>query len=152
MAVTISTLDKLHRIETFYRQGFQRELIDRTLDKLLEQEEERAERATLELQQRLHAFEQQYQPQQKTSTANMKGANWAIPPTSWNGARSTTCGDPPNSTWTGCAGMYERRKWRVGWDQEGGGGGGRGSVRMQLGVQLRGWGGWWVICDSKLRK
>ena len=60
MAVNISTLDKLHRIETFYRQGFQSELIERTLDKLLEQEEERAERAALELQQRLHAFEQQY--------------------------------------------------------------------------------------------
>lgn len=61
MAVNISTLDKLHRIEVFYRQGFQSELIDRVLDKLLEQEEERAERATLELQQRLRAYEQQYQ-------------------------------------------------------------------------------------------
>ena len=61
MAVNISTLDKLHRIEVFYRQGFQSELIDRVLDKLLEQEEERAERATLELQQRLRAYERQYQ-------------------------------------------------------------------------------------------
>lgn len=61
MAVNISTLDKLHRIETFYRQGFQSELIDRALDKLLEQEEARAEREAMELQQRLRAFEQQYQ-------------------------------------------------------------------------------------------
>ena len=61
MAVKMSTLDKLHRIETIYRQGFQSELIDRTVDKLLEHEEERAKRAMLELQQRLHAFEQQYQ-------------------------------------------------------------------------------------------
>lgn len=60
MAVNISTLDKLHRIETFYRQGFQSELVERALDKLLEQEETRAERATLELQQRLQVFEQQY--------------------------------------------------------------------------------------------
>ena len=42
MAVNISTLDKLHRIETVYRQGFQSELIERALDKLLEQEEARA--------------------------------------------------------------------------------------------------------------
>lgn len=63
MAVNISTLDKLHRIETFYRQGFQSELIDRALDKLLEQEETRAEREAMELQERLRAFEQQYQLQ-----------------------------------------------------------------------------------------
>lgn len=61
MAVNISTLDKLHRIETFYRQGFQSELIDLALDKLLEQEETRAARAADELQQRLRTFEQQYQ-------------------------------------------------------------------------------------------
>lgn len=61
MAVHISTLDKLHRIEAFYRQGFQSELIERALDKLLEQEEARAEQATMELQQGLRAFEQQYQ-------------------------------------------------------------------------------------------
>jgi hypothetical protein len=54
-------LDKIHRIETLYRQGYQSELIERALDKLLAQEEMRAERATLELQQRLRAFEQQYQ-------------------------------------------------------------------------------------------
>lgn len=61
MAVNISTLDKLHRIEAFYRQGFQSELIERALDKLLEQEGARAEQETKELQQRLSAFEQQYQ-------------------------------------------------------------------------------------------
>lgn len=61
MAVNISTLEKLHRIETFYRQGFQSELIERALDKLLEQEEARAKRAVNELEQRLHVFEQQYQ-------------------------------------------------------------------------------------------
>lgn len=61
MAVNISTLDKLHRIEAFYRQGFHSELIESALDKLLEQEAARAERATVELQQRLRAFEQQYQ-------------------------------------------------------------------------------------------
>jgi hypothetical protein len=61
MTANISTLDKIHRIETLYRQGYQSELIERALDKLLAQEEMRAERATLELQQRLRAFEQQYQ-------------------------------------------------------------------------------------------
>lgn len=61
MAVNISTLDKLYRIETVYRQGFQSELIERALDKLLEQEEARAERVMAELQQRLRTFEQQYQ-------------------------------------------------------------------------------------------
>lgn len=61
MAVNISTLDKLHLIETVYRQGFQSELIERALDKLLEQEEARAERVMVELQQRLRTFEQQYQ-------------------------------------------------------------------------------------------
>jgi hypothetical protein len=60
MAVNISTLDKLHRIEAFYRQGFQSELIDLALDKLLEQEEMRADREATELQLRLRAFEQQY--------------------------------------------------------------------------------------------
>lgn len=61
MAINISTLDKLHRIEAFYRQGFQSELIERALDKLLEQEGARAEQETKELQQGLRSFEQQYQ-------------------------------------------------------------------------------------------
>mgnify|MGYP001369174865 CR=1 FL=1 len=61
MSVNPSTLEKMHRIETIYRQGFQSDLIDRTVDKLIDLEEARATRDLAELQQRLIAFEQTYQ-------------------------------------------------------------------------------------------
>ena len=60
MSVNTSTLEKMHRIETIYRQGFQSELIDRTVDKLIDLEQSRAKRELEEIQRHLQAFEQKY--------------------------------------------------------------------------------------------
>jgi hypothetical protein len=61
MSVNAITLEKMHRLETIYRRGHQSELIDRTVDKLIDLEQARAARELAELDQRLAAFEQQYQ-------------------------------------------------------------------------------------------
>ena len=60
MEAAIRTLDKLRSLEQLYRQGFRSEIVDRTLDKLLATEAERAlsERRNLEL--RLSAYEEQF--------------------------------------------------------------------------------------------
>lgn len=60
MSVNTSTLEKMHRIETIYRQGFQSDLIDRTVDKLIDLEQSRVRRELEDIQRRLQAFEQKY--------------------------------------------------------------------------------------------
>lgn len=61
MSVNTITLEKMHRLETIYRRGLRSDLIDRTVDKLIDLEQARAMRELAELDQRLAAFEQQYQ-------------------------------------------------------------------------------------------
>lgn len=61
MSVNTITLEKMHRLETIYRRGHQSELIDRTVDKLIDLEQARVVRELAELDQRLAAFEQHYQ-------------------------------------------------------------------------------------------
>lgn len=61
MAIQASTLDKLSILEALYRRGYQSDLIERALNKLLILEQERAQREVEELQARLQAFEAKYQ-------------------------------------------------------------------------------------------
>ena len=61
MSINTSTLEKMHRIETIYRQGFQSDLIDRTVGKLIDLEQVRAVRQLTEVQQHLAAFERKYE-------------------------------------------------------------------------------------------
>ena len=61
MARYVKTLEKLHVLESIYRNGDHNELVDRTLDKLIDLERERAQREAQALQTELSRFEQQYQ-------------------------------------------------------------------------------------------
>ena len=63
MSVTIATktLDKLHHLESLYQRGYQSEMIDRSLDKIMALEYAAAQRELTDLQQRLQRFETQYQ-------------------------------------------------------------------------------------------
>ena len=60
MGAAIRTLDKLRSLEQLYRQGFRSEVIDRTLDKLLAAEAERALAERRDLEARLSAYEKQF--------------------------------------------------------------------------------------------
>ena len=60
MEAAIRTLDKLRSLEQLYRQGFRSEVIDRTLDKLLAAEAERALAERRDLEARLSAYEKQF--------------------------------------------------------------------------------------------
>ena len=60
METAIHTLDKLRSLEQLYRHGFQSEVIDRTLDKLLAVEAERALAERRDLEARLSAYEKQF--------------------------------------------------------------------------------------------
>jgi hypothetical protein len=61
MASNDTTLDKLRFLETLYRRGYQSDVIDRSLDKMIALELAKARRELTELQARLEIFEQQYQ-------------------------------------------------------------------------------------------
>ena len=61
MAHMTNTLEKLHVLETLYQQGYQNELIDRTLDKIFDLERTKAQQDLSELHQQLDRFERQYQ-------------------------------------------------------------------------------------------
>ena len=60
MEAAIRTLDKLRSLEQLYRHGFQSEVIDRTLDKLLAAEAEQARAERCDLEARLSAYEKQF--------------------------------------------------------------------------------------------
>lgn len=53
--------EKLDILETLYREGYQSDVIERAVDKLIGLERERTERECNALQARLDAFEAQYQ-------------------------------------------------------------------------------------------
>ncbi len=61
MAVERKTLSRLQHLETLYRRGYQSEVVDRSLDKIIELERAAARRELEDLEQRLHAFEDQYE-------------------------------------------------------------------------------------------
>lgn len=60
MEGAIRTLDKLQSLEQLYRQGFQSEVIDRAVDKLLATETEQALAEKRDLEARLSAYEGQF--------------------------------------------------------------------------------------------
>ena len=60
MATQEKTLDKLQHIEALYRRGYQSDVVDRSVDKIIALEKATAQRELTELQQRLQAFEGQY--------------------------------------------------------------------------------------------
>lgn len=61
MAVERKTLSRLQYLETLYRRGYQSEVVDRSLDKIIELERAAARRELEDLEQRLGAFEDQYE-------------------------------------------------------------------------------------------
>ena len=61
MATQTSTLDKLRILELFYRQGYQSDVIDRALDKIIALENAQTRQELTTLQVRLEAFEREYQ-------------------------------------------------------------------------------------------
>ena len=60
MTVQSDTLHKLEILEILYRQGYQSDLVDRTVDKVISLERTRLRQELADLQGRLDAFEQTY--------------------------------------------------------------------------------------------
>ncbi len=60
MTVQVTTLHKLQTLEFLYRQGYQSDLVDRTVDKVIDLERARLRQELADLQTRLEAFEQAY--------------------------------------------------------------------------------------------
>lgn len=60
MTAQPSTLDKLHRLESLYRQGYRSAAIDLTLDKMIALEEARIRCELGAIEVRLQALEQQH--------------------------------------------------------------------------------------------
>ncbi len=60
MGTTFCTLDRLQSIEKLYHRGFCSELVDRTIDKLLTTEIERAYTERRDLETRLSNYEKRY--------------------------------------------------------------------------------------------
>lgn len=60
MSQTDSTISKLNAIEILYRRGYQSEVIDRTMDKLIALERHRAQQELSEVEKRLQEFEARY--------------------------------------------------------------------------------------------
>ncbi len=57
MTVQAATLSKIHILEALYRRGYQSQVIERTVDKLIILEQERTQRELADLDARLRAFE-----------------------------------------------------------------------------------------------
>lgn len=60
MSVEVRTLEKLQGLEALYRQGFQSDVVDQTIDKLLDFEIQRMRQEQHDLEARLHDYEIQY--------------------------------------------------------------------------------------------
>lgn len=60
MATPASTLDKLRILESFYREGYQSDVVDRALDKIIALESARTRQELTEIQARLEALEREY--------------------------------------------------------------------------------------------
>ncbi len=57
MNIQAATLGKLHILETLYRRGYQSQVIERTVDKLITIEQECTQRELTDLDSRLRTFE-----------------------------------------------------------------------------------------------
>jgi len=60
MSQTDSTLSKLNALEILYRRGYQSEVIDRAMDKLIAMERHRAQQELTDLEGRLRELEIRY--------------------------------------------------------------------------------------------
>ncbi len=60
MSTQTSTLDKLHLLESLYRQGYQSDVVDLTLDKILSMENAQMRQELNLIEVHLLAFEKQY--------------------------------------------------------------------------------------------
>ena len=60
MTTKVNVLGKLHILETLYRSGYQSDVIERAIDKLIALEQDRVEHELAELKKRLQSFEAQY--------------------------------------------------------------------------------------------
>lgn len=60
MDQTDSTISKLNALEILYRRGYQSEVIDRAMDKLIAMERHRAQQELDDLTRRLQEFESRY--------------------------------------------------------------------------------------------
>jgi hypothetical protein len=60
MAQTTNTLEKLQLLETLYQKGYQNEVADRALEKILDLERAKAEQTLSDLRQQLRGFESRY--------------------------------------------------------------------------------------------
>ncbi len=61
MTIQTNTLGKLHILEAIYQKGYQPDMANRVLDKLIELERDIAQRDLTELQSCLQSFEANYQ-------------------------------------------------------------------------------------------
>jgi hypothetical protein len=61
MSTQTSTLDKLHQLESLYRQGYQSAVVDRTLEKIIALENAQTRQELNAMEVRLEAFEREYQ-------------------------------------------------------------------------------------------
>ncbi len=61
MATAMNTLGNLLKLETLYRQGYQSEVVDRTLDKMISLEYAQTRRELETLEGSLAGYERQYQ-------------------------------------------------------------------------------------------
>jgi len=61
MATNEKTLNKLQYLETLYRRGYQSDVVDQSVDKIIALERAATQRELADLQQRLQAFEALYQ-------------------------------------------------------------------------------------------
>lgn len=60
MNINQKTLDRLEFLEQLYRQGYQSEVVDRSLEKILRLEQTAAQNDLANLQERLKAYETRY--------------------------------------------------------------------------------------------
>ncbi len=61
MEASVGTLEKLQILESLCRSGYQSDVIQRTIDKLIALEQDRVRRELSKLRARLQAFEAQYE-------------------------------------------------------------------------------------------
>jgi hypothetical protein len=74
MQAQYSTIDRLHLLESLYRQGYQSDVIDQSIDKLLMLERAAAQRDLENLEQRLRAYEEQYH----MASADFHQLEWSV--------------------------------------------------------------------------
>jgi len=60
MTAPAATLHKLQALESLYRQGYQSDLVDRTVDKVIDLERARLRQELADMTTRIDAFEQAY--------------------------------------------------------------------------------------------